>query len=291
MSDPEVVFSCPPELGAVSELSLLSERHGHKVLRVSCDLGRVIVKQCDSRIEVDKHALLEELGVPVPAIRFRDDNLIVMQDLNEAPWRLAVQEDLEDCRVGEAVARWYRQLHELGDRYLATQEWPDFLTSEIDYLSPAYLERIGARFELQRHRKWNAISQMLSGLVEWVRAQPLTLNYNDFYYTNLAFKEATEGNENEAIVFDYHLLGYGMVASDIRNVISALSPKAALAFRLAYGPCSEAQAVVDAPLGEISSLVMMLDRENLPSWANETVKNIYNGLLLEEVTKAALMVL
>jgi len=287
MSESIMVFPELPELGLIQDYHIVAHQHERFTYRLECDLGHVIVKECASEAEGEKHSLLHGLGVPVPEILFLRDKWIVMQDLAKEPWRLATEKDLSDCDVADALAHWYLQFHKLGSAYLRTQERLSTLHCEMDFLLPEHLDRITERFKLTRHRKWKAVQHIIPNLLRWVHEQPQTLNYNDFYYTNFALNSE---NSLQAMVFDYDQLGYGIAASDVLNVCSSLSTQAQLAFKLTYGEVSDTQLSVVRPLSEIYSLVMMLDRPRLPEWATATVQAITSGSLLEEMTKAALLV-
>ena len=282
-----MLFPDLPELGLVQEYQIIAHQHERFTYRIECDMGQVVVKECASEAEGEKHSLLHKLGVVVPEILIHRNNWIVMQDLGKPPWRLATEKDLSDCDVAEALAHWYLQLHTLGKAYLRTQERLTSLHSEMDYLRPEHLERITERFKLTRHRKWKAIQHIIPNLLRWVHEQPQTLTYNDFYFTNFALNSE---DSLQAVVFDYDQLGHGIAASDVHNVCSSMSTQAQLAFKLTYGEVSDSQLDVVRPLSDIYSLVMMLDRPRLPSWAQATVQAIMNGSLLEEMTKAALLV-
>lgn len=97
------------------------------------------------------------------------------------------------------------------------------------------------------------------------------MTYNDFYWTNLAVSK----DGKEAMMFDYNLLGRGYAYGDVRNVTVSLSPKAAEAFRRAYGPINPTEAAV---VSVIVTLILASRREIFPAWAEPSRRTLKKEL-------------
>jgi hypothetical protein len=258
------------EPAAIERIDLLSERHGHALWRVVTAARSYVLKwlpAAAAETEVRGYLLLRRIGVPTLPLYGYTAQALLMEDLTRSDrWRLAVAGDLSRPAVGRTVARWYRRFHEAGEALLSQGERPDFLTRETDVLNLESILATGRALDLAHLRVWDLAAGHIEALKAAVEALGVTLNYNDFYWTNLALSvvarsvvarsgslsRAQRGNrpqrggltepslgrdhdESEAIIFDYHLLGVGMRYSDCRNVTHALSGDAARSFWEVYG--------------------------------------------------------
>ena len=274
-------------LGNATGWELLSRRHGHRIYRVRLG-GRTLVLKwlgdSPQRSEVCAYALLERLGVPTPRIHARLPHALLLEDLDEGPcWRLAHVEDAQESAVGAAVADWYRALHAAGDRLRDGAGFPGFLRRESDALTPESVRVIGQRLGLGDAPVLRRAAQVICALTAAQRALPETLNYNDFYWTNLAL---TREAPLRALVFDYGLLGIGPRYSDLRNVASALGRRAADAFWAASGPMDPLAPILDAPLSTLYALHEATQRPQLAAWASSLVVQVQDGTLARHLERA-----
>ena len=275
-------------------VTLMHRRHGHRLLRAVRD-GRSYVVKCFSSVadanEISAYRLLQELGVPTLPVHGSSDTALALEDLNaSSEWRLATEQDVLDAETGRVVAAWYRSFHKAGRRLLSGSDpIPGFLEREADHLSAASIMETGSRLGLETNPVWRVAAESVDALRSAMAAMPETLNYNDFYWTNLALSR--DGRRQlEAIVFDYHLLGIGPAYSDCRNVVGSLGPDAASAFWEVYGPVDEREAILDEPMSVLYGLWAAAQRSRLPSWAEELVARAQGGQL-EASLRSALQVL
>jgi hypothetical protein len=280
-------------LGAeqVQAIIPIEERHGHRLWRVVTTSQNYVLKWFppgDAGVmEIQAYALLRRLGVPTLAVHGAADDALLLEDLvTSLEWRLATQEDLVDPAVGRAVARWYRVFHRQGAKLLAhPSSVPDFLAREIDRLDADSIRATGRRLDLQDQPGWRLALRHVEDLKDAMRALPETLNYNDFYWTNLALSRAAEP-ELRAIVFDYHLLGIGVRFSDCRNVVGSLAGEAVAAFWQEYGPPDEREEILDRPLSTLASLVTAVQRDRFPRWAQASLDRVLDGRLERDLLVA-----
>jgi hypothetical protein len=230
--------------------------------------------------EVRGYALLQGLGVPTLPVHGRTDHALLLEDLETSPtWRLAQEADVDREETGVAVARWYRALHAAGERLLAGPEgFPPFLTREVDALNPEAILEIGQKLDLAHDPVWALAAETIEALKGAMHALPETLNYNDFYWTNLALSRQEE-TSLRAIVFDYHMLGIGLRYSDCRNVAGSLGERAAAAFWEAYGAVDERERVLDGPAALLYGLLVAVRRPRFPRWAEGLVDAVRSGEL------------
>lgn len=111
---------------------------------------------------------------------------------------------------------------------------PGFLARETDELNPETILSTARSLGFSGLKVWKEAAEHVDLLKSAAEKRTITLNYNDFYWTNLDLSRR-EGKDMDAIIFDYHLLGVGIRYSDVRNVCSPPSDRAARAFREAYG--------------------------------------------------------
>jgi hypothetical protein len=305
MADAPAPAGCPPERlyriagrlgvdpGCIRGVAVLSERHGHCLWRVVTEGRSYVLKRFPpgdpGASEVAAYRLLQELRVPtLPVYGLAQDALLLEDLAASAGWRLAREEDVLDPAVGRAVARWYRVFHRQGARLLARPGGPPaFLTREIDCLDPASLRAAGRRLGLEAQPGWRLAGEHVEDLKAAMRALPETLNYNDFYWTNLALSRAPgAGLRVQAIVFDYHLLGIGPRYCDCRNVAGSLAGAAVAAFWQEYGPVDPWEEVLDRPMSTLVGLVTAAQRDRFPRWAQASLDRVLDGGLERDLRAA-----
>jgi hypothetical protein len=187
--------------------------------------------------------------------------------------------------VGRAVARWYRALHDAGETLLSSGDRPTFLTRETDELCPDSILAAGRALGLADYPAWTLAADHIGLLKAAAERLITTLNYNDFYWTNLALARRSNG-ETEAVVFDYNLLGLGMPYSDCRNVTGSLSGEAVSAFWDTYGDVDPREEKLDRPLAALYSLAVASRMTRLPQWAESSRDRVINGALESDLVEA-----
>jgi hypothetical protein len=267
----------------------LSEGHGHRLWRIAAGEQSYVLKwfPTGDRGETEAYRLLRELGVPTLPVHGAAEDALLLEDLETSPaWRLATEEDVTDPRVGRAVARWYQVFHRQGATLTARPGGPPgFLAREIDCLDPDSLHAAGCRLDLEDRPGWRLALEHIDALKGAMRALPETLNYNDFYWTNLALSRSPTPVQ-QAIVFDYHLLGIGVRFSDCRNVAGSLRDDAVAAFWEEYGPLDEREEILDRPLATLVALVTASRMPTFPRWASASREQVLRGGLERDLLAA-----
>lgn len=266
------------ERAALTRVEAMYHQHGSSLYRLCYGERSVVLKYNPYDTgEVQAYRLLMAAGVPTVAVLGMSANALLLEDLAASPqWRLATVEDVAQPEVGAAVATWYRTLHAAGDTLSAQGQLPAWLHREVDALLPASLAQTAQRLGLAGLPVWRLVEQHLGRLQRAFRRFPETLNYNDFYWSNLAL---TRVAPLRAVVFDYHLLGRGPAYSDVRNVQGSLGTAARDAFLAAYGPVDDAVAVFDRPLAQLYRLQVTARVQPLPAWAQACVRQVQDGTL------------
>ena len=228
-------------------------------------------------VEVHAYRLLQQLGVPTLPLYAHTAQALLLEDLTQSErWRLAVAADLAQPDVGRAVARWYRTLHDAGETLLARESLPHFLVRETDLLDRDTILETGRSLDLSDSGVWELAAGHIALLKAAAARLSVTLNYNDFYWTNLALSRQREG-PMKAIIFDYHLLGIGMRFADWRNVTHSLTGDAASAFREAYGLVDPREEVLDRPLATLHTLHVAARMATFPQWAQRSRQRVLAG--------------
>jgi len=217
----------------INHVDTLSKQHNHAVWRIMTPERSYILKwlpEAEARVEIKGYLLLQELGVPTLPLYGSTAQALFLEDLAQSDrWRLAVQADAARAEVGRAVARWYQVFHDAGDALFSQGDCPSFLRRETDELEPDSILAAGRALGLANYHVLDLACKQIELLKAAVEKLSVTLNYNDFHWTNLAISRQ-EDDQLEAITFDYHLLGVGMRYSDCRNVVGSLSGDAVRAF-------------------------------------------------------------
>ncbi len=275
--------------GQIRQVDTLSERHGHAVWRIVMSERSYVLKWMPSesaRVEIESYRLLQRLGVPTLPLYASTAQALLLEDLaHSKQWRLAEQTDSARAEVGQAVARWYRFFHTAGEALLSQEAPPDFLRRETDVLTPQSLLATGQTLGMANSPVWDLASRHLELLKTALASLSFTLNYNDFYWTNLALSR-TSDQPLEAIIFDYHLLGVGMRYSDCRNVAFSLTGEAVEAFWDAYDKVDAREAILDCPLADLCGLQLASQMPKFPQWAQESRQRLLNGELEKDLRAA-----
>lgn len=300
MSDAEGLTECAPALLAqlglqperVGAITLLHAQHGHRLYRLDYSKHSFVLKWFPAAkdVELQSYALLQAHAVPTLPVHGCAEQAILLEDLLASPvWRLADKEEMARAETGVAVAEWYRCLHAAGREIMSgPTPPPSFLQRECDALDAPGILRMGQRLGMPDNPVWQLAAEHLASLQAALRALDQTLNYNDFYWTNLALSRQSLPCPR-AIVFDYHLLGIGLRYSDCRNVIGSLSGAARLAFWEAYGPVDEREALLDAPLSTLYSLWVASQRPSLPAWVQGALRQVQDGQLERDLRAAQVL--
>lgn len=253
---------------------VVSDDGGILVVRAELAGDPVLVKRyalAEHRREIGNHALLARLGVPTLRVLGAGDDWLVLADLEDAGWRQGTPDDRFDPHVARLLARWYDRLHAAGES-LSDAEVAG-LFSETDVVDADGLARVAARWpELALQVAW--AQDQLPAWRDLLAGLPRTLTHNDFWDTNLA----VAWDSSAALMYDHHLLGAGLRASDLRNVTESLSQQAADAFLAEYHaragargvPVDEREVELDATLGHLATLVIASEAEQLPHWAEDS---------------------
>ncbi|MFP4345289.1 MAG: hypothetical protein ACLFU8_11395 [Anaerolineales bacterium] len=273
---------------AIQSVEILSQRHGHAIWRLVTEARSYVLKwlpESAAAAEIEGYRLLQRLGVPTLPLYGSTPQALLLEDLTRSErWRLGTEEDLSDPEAGAAVARWYRTFHAAGDTLPAREEPPDFLNREIDALTPESILATGEALGLAELPVWKRAAREIEGLKAAVDELGVTLNYNDFYWTNLALSRREI--PLQAIVFDYHLLGLGLRYSDCRNVTVSLEGNAVGAFWEVYGGADPREVLLDRPLATLFNLQEAARLPKFPRWAEESRQRVVNGELRRELAAA-----
>jgi hypothetical protein len=276
----------PAEVTAVTQIH---ERHGNRLFRIVCAGQPFVLKWFHdpaTQTEVRSYALLEELGVPTLPVYGRAQDALLIEDLaNSLEWRLAGKDDVELPQVGAAVAEWYRMFHTAGRRLFSSPApVPAYLGREVDSLDAETVLSLGEKLGLSDLRVWAYAAGQIERLKGALAALPQTLNYNDFFWGNLALSRGV--GPLRAVVFDYHLLGVGVAYSDCRNVVGSLGEGARPAFWEAYGPADEKERLLDEPTATLYGLFCATKRPAFPAWAQQCLDQVLNGDLERSLNRA-----
>ena len=255
---------------------ILQDKDGIVVTRVFCGKGSYILKSFQNpvhRREIENYRLLQSLRIPTIRVIDATDSALLLEDLNYSPtYRLGCKEDMDSPPIAEKLAVWYRQLHQIGYDYAIKHA--DCLYDESDYFTSENIARIVQQTATENLPAWELLQQNFQQIARMLANARKTLTYNDFYYTNMVV--ARDGSA--AFMFDYNLLGKGMVVSDLRNVTYSLSPAAKEAFLAAYDPFDPLEEMLDDVVSPVVTLWLACQRQSFPNWAVDALQEVETAL-------------
>jgi len=235
-----------------------------------------VFKCAGHRREIRFYDILAQCGVPTLQVLKRTKKSLLLEDLEISPtWRLAQPEDMDSPEVARAIAGWYLKLHAAGRNFHALHELP----GEAEVLTEKNLHVLSKLYPNDAF--WPYLFANLEEFWALLQALPQTLAYSDFYWTNLAV--AHDGAS--ALMFDYNMAGRGHAYSDVRNVTSSLSERAAQAFREAYGAVNPEEQAADKVAAVLCALWTASRRKTFPKWAENSLNALQDGSLLRDLKR------
>lgn len=232
----------------------------------------------DYKREISNYSLLKRLEVPTIKVFGVTDNSLLLEDINNShEYRLGKEEDLSDSEVARAIAKWYKKLHQRGlERPIKDNER---FYREIDCITREDIQVVKNKSNTKDNSLWNLIEDNWNLFLSTIKGIEETLNYNDFYWTNLVVSK----DKKEALMFDYNFLGIGSRYNDIRNVTVSLSEAAKDAFMDEYGDHSQREKAVDDVTTSLITLISAYKKDTFPKWAGEALKSINDGTLEKNI--------
>lgn len=264
----------------VETAELIRSKAGVSVFRLEASGEKLILKMFENpedRREIANYRLLGELRIPTLPMKGYTEEVLLLPDVTASEgYRLGTETDLQDVQVAEAIAKWYRRLHDMGRQYLTRNSVS--LYDETDVITVENMVRAAEVTDTIDNPLWNVVKDNFDDMKKKIAKLPRTLTYNDFYWDNLIVSK----DKTEAFMFDYNLLGMGMAYGDVRNVISPMGKEAAKAFCDAYGVDGlDEEKLADDFLAHMVTLCIASQREVLPAWAGESLEMLKNGNLLK----------
>lgn len=261
----------------------IRNKDGIFLYRIIAEKSNYILKyfsKKEHRREIEGYKILKELGIKTIRVYGDTDKSILLEDLEVSTrYRLGVAEDLGNPHLARALAKWYINLHDKGSQFV--NDKGDSLYSENDAITKENIEFIRLKSNTENNSVWNVLLNNFDSIKEKINSPEYTLNYNDFYWTNLVVSK----DESEAFMFDYNFLGKGPRYNDIRNICASLSKEAGKIFIGEYGLINEKEKIIDNATCHIITLIHAYNRQTFPSWGRESLEAINNGQVEKSIGK------
>lgn len=226
----------------------------------------------DYKREIGNYVLLKKLGVPTIKVYGATTNSLLLEDIDKNhDYRLGSEDDLSDVEVARAIAKWYKKLHHRGANKTLWENQKFY--REIDCITKENINMVKNKSNTKDKNLWSLIEDNWSLFLNAITGFEETLNYNDFYWTNLVVSK----DKKEALMFDYNFLGVGARYNDIRNVTVSLSEVAKQAFMDEYGGFSQREKAVDDVTTPLITLISAYKRNTFPKWAGDSLSSIKEG--------------
>ena len=254
------------------DVHIIRDKDGVIVARVPFEETTAVLKCFENKEfcrEIDNYEILQNCNIPTIKVLGKGECSILLEDIDKSNiYRLGEESDFENVDVIKALARWYKTLHTNGESYVSQHgngmymEWDNFTLENI--------MAIRDKYNLKDFIGIKAILNRFDELKSRLDDAPLTLAYNDFYYTNMVVKR----DNTEALMFDYNLLGKGCYVSDIKNVIYWFSEENKNAFLSEYGEVDKELMLIDEIVAPFISLHFAMSRNIFPDWAKEALEEL-----------------
>jgi hypothetical protein len=280
----KALIECDRMLIRVKMIDLMREKDGISLFAIqSMDGARYVLKFFENetyRREIVHYQQLQSVGISTIPLIATTEKVLLIEDLRYSDtWRLGKAEDMQSEKIASVLAAWYQKLHSLGQ----TLANDPVLTwySELDFFSREGFAMAQARTQSQDAELWQILDSLIDPILACIQLIPKTLTYNDFYYVNLAVAR----DEKSALMFDYNLLGVGFPVMDVGNVCASLSPSAAEAFKVSYGPRNPQEQSLNEIISPLTTLVIGAQREKFPSWFDEAWTEVNKPEFLEKLKR------
>lgn len=251
------------------------------VYRVRSNKKCYIIKYFDNSDyarEINNYKILNSIGVKTMSLIAHTNQSILLEDITRSRlYRLGEENDLNDIDVARNVAKWYKDLHTKGENVVGSSN----LYSETDEITKDNIIILKEKSGLAKNKVWKLLLDNIDDIKRLIAKCTQTLNYNDFYWTNLIVAK----DMTQAFMFDYNLLGRDYRYSDIRNVCSSLSQDAEKAFMKEYGSYDEKEKIIDNCVSVLFVLISAFKKQKFPSWAKESLELLKNGGLYNSTVK------
>lgn len=263
------------------ELETISDKDGVVVARVYHGSENYVLKYFEKeeyRREIGYYKLLNELGMKtIQVIKHTEKSLLMEDIVKSETYRLGKPEDLKNELVVAALGRYYKKLHEVGEKYLKNHseiEW----YSELSLLTPENIDLVRDKSGYHNDDYWKLLRDVLSELDDYYKDHR-TITYNDFFHGNMIVSH----DLTEAFVFDYNFLGEGLRYFDISNVTYDMTPEMKACFLKAYGNADAFEKKMNEILSPMIGLIIAYNRTAFPKWAEPDLKALSSGELYKKL--------
>ena len=270
-------------LSNYDSIQLIREKDGIYVYRIFINNQHYVlkcIKKEEYRREINNYLILQSLGIKTIKLIGYTNASLLMEDITYSnKYRLGIIEDLDNVQIITNLAHWYRQLHTLGIDYVDKHGSKMYM--ESDYFTLENIELVRKGTKTEDNIVWDLIKKNFNDLLELINKSIKTLNYNDFYYTNLIVAK----DYSEAFMFDYNLLGKGYISSDLKNVTVKLNDHLKQIFLDTYGDYNHQEMLMNEIVGTVVALYFACIRPLFPEWGYEVLDDVTSGKLLDTLHK------
>lgn len=270
-------------LSNYDSIQLIREKDGIYVYRIFINNQHYVlkcIKKEEYRREINNYLILQSLGIKTIKLICYTNASLLMEDITYSnKYRLGIIEDLDNVQIITNLAHWYRQLHALGIDYVDKHGSKMYM--ESDYFTLENIELVRKGTKTEDNIVWDLIKKHFNDLLELINKSIKTLNYNDFYYTNLIVAK----DYSEAFMFDYNLLGKGYISSDLKNVTVKLNDHLKQIFLDTYGDYNHQEMLMNEIVGTVVALYFACIRPLFPEWGYEVLDDVTSGKLLDTLHK------
>ncbi len=266
-----------------SNISILSSKHGNMVYKLKYS-GKHYVLKCftnENSREIKLYDLLNSLNIPTIKVIASCDSGILLEDIvRSKDKQMATEKDFQNKEVIISLAKWYREFHDKGKKYIKENGIRPYFVDELSYITRESMDLLTSTYKLLGAPGWNLVLNRYEELINYTKKMEQTFNYNDFSYLNMVI------SKDSILMLDFHLMGYGVAYCDIRNILMAIGENSKHIFLEHYGPYVDEERILDDPLSILIALCMSLKFSITPLWAKLLIETIFCGQFIYKFKKA-----
>lgn len=216
-----------------------------------------------------KYSLLGKYGIDTINYIVENDNIIIYEDVYMMEgYRMANEDDLDNPKIIESLAVWYRKLHEFS-------EGCD--SCFVDYFTKDNLEEIMDKLNFKRDKTLCYIYDNFENIkLKYSRLNKCLL-YGAFCLENLVVLE----NSSKVFMINFDGVSLGNRYSDLKSVFEVLNEDKIKAFMENYGEVKEDEIIVDYVVSNVERLYLASKESHFPDYAKDSLASVADGTLLE----------
>ena len=216
-----------------------------------------------------KYSLLGKYGINTVNYIVENNNMIIFEDVCDVNgYRSANKDDLNNFKIVESLAIWYKKLHSLS---------VDYCSCYVDYFTKENIEMIMNNLNFKKDKTIRYIYDNFDNIKLKQSRLNKSLLYGSFCLENLVVFDASL----DVFMVDFDGVCFGNPYSDLKSVFEVLSEDGRKVFMDTYGDIKEDEIIIDYVVSNVEKLYLASKDSVFPDWAKDSLATVVDGTLLE----------